>query len=227
MTGFRENQENLFELIHRVLGDHLPSEPLEAVYLFDLSSPNKSSILERAIKLYQQGRVRKLVLNNEGDLDGSISYQQCAEELIARGVSKSDLLAFKPAPEFRGPTGRYNASSQGEGFVRFIKESGYRSVGCIAPTFHLVRAFVAVVSGLAHNNLQNTVRAYAIPGESQSWDEEIVHFQGAIKGPRKNLLKDELARLASYSARGDQVSGEVVLNYLNQREGGNRADVLR
>ena len=166
MANFCENQETLFKVIHLVLNDHLPDGPLDMAYLFDLSPENKSSVIDGAVEYYLSGKVRKLALNNEGHPAGSISYDECREKLIAKGVSHNNLLTFKPAREFLAPSVFYSTSSEAEGFARFIKERGFTLVGGIRQPLFQIRGFVSLVSSLFRNGLQATVRAYNITGSN-------------------------------------------------------------
>ena len=100
----------------------------------------------------------------------------------------------------------------------FLKETGYKSVACISVHFHLVRCFVAVVSGLIHNGLERTVLAYALKGVHLDWNEEATHSQGLIKARRRDLVLGELRRNFTYCEGGDQVSARDVLDYLNWRD---------
>ncbi len=220
MPTFCDDQSVLFQLTHRILCDSLPPRQLEVVYLFDETAESASSVIDQAFSLYKLNGVRRIALNNEGHPAGSISYDKRCEELITGGVVPQDLVAFKPAPEFRDPkTGCYSTNSEADGFVRFIKEQGYTLIGGIRQPLFQIRGFVSLVSALFRHGLQEMVRAYNIPGRRLSWIGKALHSQGNVEEERWQLLERERDNIFKYCEWGHLVTAPEVLQYLKWRDG--------
>ncbi|CAD7929143.1 unnamed protein product [Amoebophrya sp. A120] len=89
-----------------------------------------------------------------------------------------------------------------------------RNLVIIAPTIHLLRAFVTTVSVLIEKNMTDSVNVFAYPGTATDWEGSVVHSQGITTGTRSALLDGELDRIARYHEKGDLVDPNAVLEYL-------------
>ncbi|CAD7924620.1 unnamed protein product [Amoebophrya sp. A25] len=87
----------------------------------------------------------------------------------------------------------------------------------VAPTIHLLRAFVTTISVIVKRNLTEAVNVFAYPGENTDWNGRVVHSQGIAEGTRMALLGGEIARIERYYAKGDLVHPTAVLEYLQKR----------
>jgi len=50
------------------------------------------------------------------------------------------------------------------------------------------------------------------------WMEYVVHSQGTLQAPRRQLIQEELIRVNTYQNKGDLAGFQEVLDYLNCRD---------
>jgi hypothetical protein len=58
------------------------------------------------------------------------------------------------------------------------------------------------------------------PGSTLPWMDAVVHSQGTLQAPRRQLIQEELTRIDTYQKKGDLARFEDVLDYLNRRDMG-------
>ena len=62
------------------------------------------------------------------------------------------------------------------------------------------------------------LKIYSFPGNALPWNEEVMHSQGRLTARRSDLIEAELARIDRYFQKGDLISFDKVLEYLDQRD---------
>jgi len=212
ITRFEVDElEALLFLSQRVLADYRDPRrgPLQMLYIFANTTDNADSTFVRAVDMEQSGAMKNLGLA-EGTLGhGHAGFSASLKRL--RQLGWSDSVPVR-ALDVDGVVNTLREAEELHDYSIYHRGD----IGIVAPPFHLVRAFVSVVSTIA----AHPMRVYAYPGVPLPWSEEVVHSQGVVRGTRSNLLKSELERLAKYRASefGGLLSAREVLQYLDWRD---------
>lgn len=74
-------QEDLTELIIRVLFDAKPSSKADAVYIFAQTSDNQDCLFDLALGLYKNGDAGKIVICGESERNGYPGFHEWQAEL--------------------------------------------------------------------------------------------------------------------------------------------------
>ena len=113
-------------------------------------------------------------------------------------------------------TSMLNTLIESEAIIRFARQKSYHSLFVVAPPFQQLRAFMTAVTVALSEYPELLI--YSYPGVAMPWQEEVIHSQGTLKAKRRDLIQEELERIAKYQSKGDLASPEQVLSYLNKRE---------
>jgi len=94
---------------------------------------------------------------------------------------------------------------------------GHRVILITAPPFHALRAFASAISAAVQSG-HTELKLYHFAGELLDWNATVLHSQGAVFAPRKDLIDGELDRITRYTATGDILEPSVLLAYLDGRD---------
>lgn len=202
----------LDELITRVFCDTSPDGSVDVAYLFGETKDNEMSVLKAALFLYGAGPAEKIALCGMPGGHGFPGFSNWKRKLIAMGIPESDLVPIRLADDFPPST-----DAEALGLVRHAKEEGWRSIYVVAPPLHQLRAFMSTVSAAIHEKAK--LKIYSFHGIAQKWEDHIVHSQGVQKGTRSELLAAELKKIEKYQKKGDMLSVQDILAYLDKRDG--------
>lgn len=240
------NQNELFEITHRVLSDNLPDK-INFVYIHSTTRDNQKSSLDAGAKLYREGFVNKIGITWA---DASV-YEEWISEFEKAMPNLARIFKEKNWPAEDGsiagylghinwseelvnlgvdrsdivlirPSFKHYFSTAGEsvGLVKYCKKNGIKSLSVIGGSpLHQVRSIISGISALIYADATN-INLYSSPGRLLDWNEEVVHSQGEIKGSRVELLGGELRRISKYQTEGDFLLRPIgeILEYLNQRD---------
>lgn len=201
----------LDELVTRVLCDTAPDGSVDTAYLFGETKDNQESVLKAGALLYLTGPAEKIAICGLAEGSGYPGVLSWREKLISLAVPEEDILEVPPAPDFPPST-----HAEALGLARFAKLHKWKSIYVIAPPLHQLRAFVTTVTEALKEYPEFLI--YSFPGVPQNWEEHIVHSQGIQKGTRSELLAEELKKIEKYYKKGDLLSAEEILKYLNWRD---------
>ena len=210
--GSRSTYFELDELVTRIFSDTAPRAKVDTAYLFGETEDNEASVLKAGVFLYGMGPARRIAICDAPAGHGYPGFDNWRPKLVGMGVPAKDICGVSLAGDFPPST-----HAEALGLVRFAKKRGWKSVYVVAPPLHQLRAFVTTVSEVIKEKSKLSV--YSFPGIAQNWEEHIVHSQGIQKGTRAELLAEELKKIEKYYKKGDLVSGEEVLKYLDKRDG--------
>jgi len=215
LTGFSAKElEDFLMLLPRIFSDFRVysdprNEPLELLYIYGETIDNDHSSLYRAIELANAGAMRCIGISGGEAANGYAGFDRTVKRLKVLGW-KSNMPIVK-----LGDGGNANTLTEARALVEHARTSG-GDIGIVAPAFHLVRAFMTVVSAMG----DAPIRVYAILGSPLPWQEKVLHSQGVLENTRAGLLGDELKRLEKYRAPefGSLLSAEAVLQYFEWRD---------
>lgn len=150
---------------------------------------------------------------NKAANPGYSGYHVWKDKLIKLGIKENRILGVDLA------TDDHNTLTEAEAVVRFAKRSNYKSIIISAAPFHQIRAFMTTVRVVLAEYPE--LKLYSFPGDALPWNEKATHSQGALSGKRSELIAAEFARIDKYSQKGDLISFDKVINYLDQRDQSN------
>jgi hypothetical protein len=199
------------ELLLRILADVRPSGVVEGAYLFAQTEPNQPSVFVAGRELIERERVHKLLISDCTPKSGYIGAVAYRRAMIESGISGGSI---KEVP--MEPTEILHTLIESQRVVRFVKAQGYRRLIVVSSPFHQERAFITMVTVALQE--YPSLKLYSHPGEPQPWDEVVTHSQGTLHGTRAELIAEEQERIEKYTARGDLLPRETILEYLRTRD---------
>lgn len=212
-----ETPIDLYVLMHRILSDPLPGEA-DVIYCFSETSDNQRSVLKKAAELCATGRAPLIAVADGCTTCGYPGYDTWRDELLrVHGVYGGSVVPIEHKDR-----SQINTYSEFEEFLTVAQEKTWRSVIIVAPPLHLVRALITAVSVTLKKPHKTPIAVYAQCGIAESWHTTVFHSQGTTVGTRRELLSGELWRLGKYFTKGDLLSPNAILRYLDWRDGVNQ-----
>jgi hypothetical protein len=203
---------DLAELFLRALSDPLPSEGLEALFLFGQTVDNQAAAFDTAERLYRTTPGLRLLMLDGGPRSGYPGFAPWQAALTARGIAPDHIHPLPPAD-----TPLLHTRIEALALMDHLQRLPYRRVGVTAAPFHQVRAFMTAISVALEANL--AVRLYSCPGSPQDLAAPASHSQGRPNEKRRDLIAQELQRIEIYQEKGDLAATGAVLAYLEERDG--------
>ena len=199
------------ELLLRILADVRPGGVVEGAYLFAETEPNQQSVFVAGRELIERERVHKLLISDGTPKSGYIGAAACRQTMIASGIP-AGVIEEVPME----PTEILHTLIESQKVVRFAKAQGYRRLIVVSSPFHQERAFMTMVTAALRE--YPSLKLYSVPGAPQPWDEVVTHSQGTLQGTRAELIAEERKRIDQYTAQGDLLPREAILEYLRTRD---------
>jgi hypothetical protein len=199
------------ELLLRVLMDVPPAGVVEGAYLFAQTEPNQPSVFMAGRGLIERGRVHRLLISDCTPKSGYIGAAAYRQAMIGAGIPAG---AIEEVP--MEPTEILHTLVESRMVVRFAQTRGYQRLIVVSAPFHQERAFMTMVT--AARREYPGLKVYSVPGAPQPWDEVVTHSQGKLRGTRAELIAEERKRIEKYTAQGDLLPREAILEYLRTRD---------
>lgn len=205
-----ETESAQMKAVHRILCDVPPGEPSDAVYLFAQTSDNQESVICAAVKILAEGLASRILVLDSPPYAGYAGYALWQEKLVASGIAAKRILSVELC------TANHNTLTEAEAVIRYAKQYDFKRIIISAPAFHQVRAFMTTVAAALAEYPQ--LKIYSLPGYALSWNEKAIHSQGQLKARRSDLIQGEFDRIEKYYRKGDLISFDQVLDYLDKRD---------
>ena len=209
--------KELYRLATMVLSDSAQSLRHTPTYLFTETVDNAQAVLDVGSGLLADGFASCILLLNDrnGQNKGYPGASKWKGTLIKdMGVEAKDIIFVRCDEPL-------NTLSEAEALVQYTNARNLHRVIIVAPAFHLVRAFVSMVTAVHCLSTQG-LRVHCQVGTALRWDEEAKHSQGTLKRQRSELIMTELDRIVRYQSRrlgsGGLVSTDHVFRYLEWRD---------
>jgi hypothetical protein len=199
------------ELLTRVLCDLQPKNPTNGAYLYCQTKSNQQSIFQAAYFLLNNTLTYRILILNTKAKSGYPGFTEWKKQLHQLGLSEEKIEGV-----LNKETSMLNTLIESEAIIRFARQHSYHSLFVVAPPFQQLRAFMTAVTVAIKEYPELLI--YSYPGVAMPWQEEVIHSQGTLKAKRRDLIQEELERIAKYQSKGDLASPEQVLSYLNKRE---------
>lgn len=204
------------DLAVRILCDQIPPGSLDAAYLFGQTLDNEHSVFQSAERIFHDGLANHILFSASEPRSGYPGFGPWWNALRQIGIPEEVLLGVPAAPTEENGELMLHTLNEAVALVRFCKDRGFARVGVVSSAFHSLRAFLSTVSAASLEN--RGLRVYCLAPAMLPWYEEVVHSQGKERGTRFALIQSELERIARYREKGDLVSDEVLLAYLESRD---------
>lgn len=199
------------ELLLRILADVPPAGIVEGAYLFAQTEPNQQSVFVAGRELIERERVHKLLISDCRPKSGYIGAVAYRRAMIESGIP-AGVIEEVPME----PTEILHTQIESQRVVRFAEAQGYRRLIVVSSPFHQERAFITMVT--AARRKYPSLKLYSVPGAPQPWDEVVTHSQGTLHGTRAELIAEEQKRIDRYTAQGELLPRERILEYLRTRD---------
>lgn len=209
MANYARNQAEAVQFSTRILCDIFPPEPLDACYIVGETEENQDSNITEAFDCYSKGLCKAIIL-----LDGHTRDGYSGTDYVRRRLNEKGFLG--QIIDSKLPGDSLNTYTEAVALINLIKDMGIKSLGVIAPDFHLVRAFTTIVSFAVKS--YPGLKIYARRGKPLPWKDSVRHSQGTLVGTRLSLLLGEWTRMGLYSEKGDLLSADEILEYMDKRD---------
>lgn len=203
----------LLEITTIILNDNVGINA-PAVYLFGQTSDNQSSVLRRGKELWEKGLAGSILINDGEDKHGYPGFELWRQELLRMRVDDKVVIPLRA----RIIEESVNTLTEAQVLVRYARSLGWKRIYITAAPFHQLRAFITIVSVALREYPELAI--YNAVGTHLDWFEEAHHSQGTLRNIRTELIKTELERIERYHKKGDLVSPEEILAYLEWRDTG-------
>lgn len=200
--------KNLLELAVRIFNDTLPNNS-DAAFLYSQTPQNQPSVTIAANKIIKTELAQKLLIMETEAISGYAGFSQLKNELLENEVSESKIEGVLCNEKI------LHTLIESLAVVAHCKEKKYNSLLVCATPFHQLRAFMTAVT--ATLRIYPELKVYSYSGQPFSWTESVIHSQGKTEGKRAELIYGEIERIKIYGEKGDLLSVDEVINYLNHR----------
>lgn len=167
--------------------------PVDAAYLFGQSEDNQISVLDAVFVLKDlKPPTKQIAICGLGNESGYLGAETWRAELALRGIHEHEIVEIPRTAEAIS-----NTFTEAVELVRYAKAHGWKRVICVAPEFHLPRAYLGIVTALRTE--YPALLAYPHPGMRLPWkNRPVAHSQGVTRGTRAELVYGEFERIVKY-----------------------------
>ena len=176
------------------------------IYCFahnDINIPYIANSVKKFSNIYNVN-----VLKNKSYMSGVSEYKK-VQELYKNKDIDTNLINYNED--------WINTKIESEAVIDWLIENNVTNVIICAPVFHIVRAFMTLVSSLIDRNYDKKINVYALSGKFNDWNTETISHQGLNKTTFNNFIQIEIDRIIKYSDKGDIKSPKEIWNYIINR----------
>ncbi len=158
---------------------------------------------QKAVELYQQGLVKKIVFSgNIVDKDyGSYPFEEVKPYILEHGVPECDLIHEDKSKQTK---------QQAQEVVKMAIENGWKKLALVASHEHQYRAYLTFLREVLDTN--SGLILYNAPVRNLNW------FIDSGWGTRFDRLSAEFARIEKYSEMGHLATAKEVIEYQKWKE---------
>ena len=201
----------MIEALVRILCDIRPDNTADAAYLYAQTQDNEHSVFLAAKRILEDSLAYRVVLLDTASNRSYRGFDIWRERLIELGIPGSRIIGTE-----LGNTFSHNTLTESQALIKFAEKNNYESIILSAAPFHQLRAYMTAVRVVLAEYPK--LKIYSFPGETLPWYEEVAHSQGSLTERRSKLIETELLRIEKYYKKGDLISFDNVLEYLDKRD---------
>lgn len=196
---------DLTQLSIRILYDIIPDSLLDnntAIYCFahnDINIPFIATTIQPF-----SNRFPIYILKNIGYMSGVSDYK--------------DVIALYNSFDISTKVIEYNdnwinTKIESNAVISWCASNNIKNLIISAPIFHIIRAYMTIVSSLSDHN----INIYAIPVKINQWSNITITHQGKNRNSFNNFIKIELERIEKYILKGDILQPNIIWDYMLKR----------
>jgi len=179
-------------------------------YLFSETANNEDSVMRRGVRMMNDGSAEMLyIIDDTTRTNSGYPGADTWKKKLSGLVLTTDVETI-PCKE------PLNTFTESLAVASLAKERNWNALYIVAPSFHQMRAFISMVSAM--KKLNAPVRVYNKVGMAQPWGDTVAHSQGTLVRTRLELVVEESRRIETYTAKGDLLPIEEVLQYIEWRD---------
>lgn len=207
----REQDEptELFAYTVQVLDDDQPQRA-DAIYLYGETDDNRMPVIDTGLLVAKLHPGAAILIAGGSERSGYAGSESWRSELIGRGLAPGRIEVVPPPQE-----SILHTRNESQAMLAHCSAREYVELILVAPTFHLPRAFLTVLSVLRQE--RHAQRIYAHAAQSRPWSREVIHSQGVLRALRRDLLASEYERIIRYRESGDLLKPRDALAYFAAR----------
>lgn len=195
---------DLTQLSIRILYDIIPNSLLDntVIYCFAHNDINIPFIAETIKPL--SNRFPIYILKNIGYMSGVSDYKDVFKCYNNFNVS-TNLIPYND--------NWINTKIESIAVINWCVTNNIKNLIICAPIFHIIRAYMTIVSSLSHHN----INIYAIPAQIKKWSNTTITHQGKNINSFNNFINIELDRIEKYILKGDILEPKSIWDYMLKR----------
>lgn len=154
-------------------------------------------------------------LQSRYKLSGYEGYEHSQDLLVKNTEIKKDNI--KPISFLYGHEKMINTMNESLSVIEYCRNNNISNILLVSTVFHIPRAFISFLSGSIKLEYKMNIFAHRC-GYIDNWEnKKFIHSQGIQEGTINELLLCELEKINKYFRKGDLISIEDTLKYLNNR----------
>lgn len=211
----REWQYGLNEVIQRLLVDTLPTEGVDALFVFGRAKLDDGEVLEEAARLHKLGVARHIVIpGTDGrKLHGAIP----GEAWAGKDIWSSRLRKLGVEEPIHYGYAGYNTKTEGNGFIHLAKDMKWKTAAAFTHPHQITRAMLGLVRTINEEEMPLDIYTATTRGGAEFWNKEVYGSQGGYLSPRREHIQLENERIRTYQQSGHLATFEELFEYLSQR----------
>ena len=154
------------------------------------------------------------LLDSPPGMSGYRGFIETKKILLENIDIKNEMI--KPIPFIFVTSGMINTLNESINLNMYLINHSIKDIMIVSTIFHLPRAFLSLLSvSKKNNNILNINCAKC--GHFEDWTKtKYKHSQGLLQGTISELLECEIDRIKKYHAKGDLISIDDAINYLDK-----------
>jgi hypothetical protein len=109
-----------------------------------------------------------------------------------------------------------NTKVESDLIIDWAIKHNIKKIGICSPPYHLLRAFMTLVSSSIIKNYNISIFPYS--GMIDDWNKIVVCHQGTHKESFSDMIDFEIERINKYIKKGDILTYKYILEYMDKRD---------
>lgn len=197
--------ENIDRLAIRVLSDSIPNHKNRTFYCFAHNDIN-IECMAKSVKNIINDNDKIFILDNKSKMSGVSNSSIVSKQYEFFNINTNKIPYDKDS---------INTKIESNAVIEWAKKNNIKDLIICAPPFHILRAFMTIVSSAIDINYK--INIYTLSGLVDNWRKITISHQGLNKTSFNNFIKLELDRISIYNKKGDIKNANIIWDYLMRR----------
>ena len=111
-----------------------------------------------------------------------------------------------------------NTKIESDAVIKWTINKRIKNIIVCAPIFHIVRAYMTIVSSLIDSDSEENINIYALPADIMNWGKKTITHQGKNINTFNNFIEIELKRIEDYTLKSDIKLPNKIWDYILFRD---------